>query len=133
MSLKLELEDSIKFLTSQLDKAKKGKAAAAETKAKAEGDLAVVQKGLAEDMKQLADTHHDCMEKAQEYEIETKSRGEELKALAEAKKIIIEATGGATEQTYGMFLQVDSTSRSRLMTRADLANFEAMKFVKNLA
>merc|ERR1719335_1976997 len=131
--LKLELEDSIKFLTSQLDKAKKGKAAAAETKAKAEGDLAVVSKGLAEDMKQLADTHHDCMEKAQEYEIETKSRGEELKALAEAKKIIIEATGGATEQTYGMFLQVDTTSRSRLMTRADLANFEAMKFVKNLA
>merc|ERR1719364_525946 len=98
MSLKLELEDSIKFLTSQLDKAKKGKAEAAETKGKAEGDLAVVQKGLAEDMKQLADTHHDCMEKATAYENETKSRAEELKAIAEAKKIIIEATGGAAEQ-----------------------------------
>merc|ERR1719364_276301 len=137
MSLKLELEDSIKFLTSQLDKAKKGKAEAAETKGKAEGDLAVVQKGLAEDMKQLADTHHDCMEKAQAYENETKSRGEELKALAEAKKIIIESTGGAASQTYGLidssFLQVSATSRSRLTTQADLANFEAVKLVKALS
>merc|ERR1719379_1223869 len=37
-------------------------------------------------------------------------------------------TGGAAAQTYS-FLQVES----RLTTRADLANFEAVKFVKNLA
>merc|ERR1719274_177169 len=86
-------------------------------------------------MKQLADTHHQCMEKATDFENETKSRAEELKALAEAKKIIIETTGGATEQTYGLidasFVQMSATSR--LSTRADLAKFEAAKFVKKLA
>merc|ERR1719217_1231751 len=70
------------------------------------------------------------MTKAQDFEAETASRGEELKAIAEAKKIIIEMTGGATSQTYS-FLQL--ASASRLQTRADLANFEAVKFVQKLA
>merc|ERR1719160_691575 len=39
-------------------------------------------------------------------------------------------TGGATAQTYS-FLQTGI--ESRLSTHADLANFEAVKFVKNLA
>jgi len=135
--LKLELEDAIKFANKELGKCKKGKAASAETKGKAEGDLAVVMKGLSEDMHQLADTHHDCMEKATEFETETKARAAELKALAEAKKVIIEMTGGAAAQTYGLidssFLQVSATSGSRLSTRADLANFEAVRFVKSLS
>merc|ERR1719217_562945 len=126
--LKQELDDSIKFGGKELDKAKKDQAAAAETKAVAEGDLEVTNKGLAEDMAQLAETHHECMTKAQDFELATASRGEELKALAEAKKIIIGMTGGAAGQTYS-FLQLNS----RLTTRADLANFEAVKFVKNLA
>merc|ERR1719375_2933368 len=70
------------------------------------------------------------MTKAQDFEAETASRGEELKALAQAKKIIIEATGGATAQTYS-FLEV--SVQSGLRTKADLANFEAAKYVKSLA
>merc|ERR1719310_1291434 len=70
------------------------------------------------------------MTKATDFEAETASRGEELKAIAEAKKIIIEMTGGATAQTYS-FLQV--AAHSRLRTRADLANFEAVKYVQKLA
>ena len=35
------------------------------------------------------------MGKAQDFESETKARGEELAALTKAKEIIIEATGGA--------------------------------------
>merc|ERR1719487_1134435 len=46
--LKLELDDAIAFANKQLDKAKKAKAEAAETKSVAEGDLAVTTKGLAE-------------------------------------------------------------------------------------
>merc|ERR1719183_152580 len=98
--LKVELEDAIKFGKDELAKANKAKQEAAEVKASAEGDLAVTQKSLAEDVQQLADTHHDCMTKAEDFELETKSRGEELKAIATAKKIVIEATGGATAQTY---------------------------------
>jgi len=133
--LKLELEDAIKFGNKELGKAKKRKAEAGESQASAEGDLAVTTKSLNEDVAQLGDLHHDCMTKAQDFELSTKSRGEELKALAEAKKIISEATGGASSQTYDLaqtamsFLQTGS----RLTTRADLANFEAVKYVQKLA
>merc|ERR1719191_2464268 len=70
------------------------------------------------------------MTKAQDFEAETASRAEELKAIAAAKKVITEMTGGATSQTYS-FLQV--TTSSRLRTRADLANFEAVKYVQKLS
>merc|ERR1719395_343126 len=128
--LKQELEDIMKFSGAEMDKKKKANAACAETKATAEGDLEVTNKALAEDIKQLAETHQECMTKAQDFEAETASRGEELKAIAEAQKIIMEATGGATAQTYS-FLQLTATSRMR--TRADLANMEAVKFVKKLS
>merc|ERR1719420_2538920 len=128
--LKQELTDAIKFGNQEKDKTAKANAASEETKATAEGDLEVTNKALAEDIKQLADTHQECMTKAQDFEAETASRAEELKVIAQAKKIIIEATGGATAQTYS-FLQL--TSSTRLRTRADLANFEAVKYVQKLS
>merc|ERR1719240_1592889 len=128
--LKLELEDAIKFGGQEMDRAKKENAVHAETKATAEGELEVTNKALAEDIKQLAETHQECMTKATDFEAETASRGEELKVLAQAKKIIIEATGGATSQTYS-FLQMAASSQLR--TRADLANFEAVKYVQKLS
>merc|ERR1719265_2395677 len=128
--LELELQDAIKFTNKELDKTQKKKAEAGQTQATAEGDLAVTNKALGEDIQQLADTHHDCMTKAQDFEMATKSRAEELKALAEAKKIINEMTGGAAGQSYS-FLQV--ASESRIKTRADLANFEVVRRVEALA
>merc|ERR550537_726501 len=119
-----------------MDKAKKAKAANAEIKATAEGDLEMTNKALAEDIAQLAQTHHDCMTKATDFELATKSRAEELKALATAKKIIVEMTGGATAQTYDLmqtgasFLQMAASSR--LSSRADLANYEAVKYIQKL-
>ena len=41
------------------------------------------------------------MAKAEDFEAETKSCGEELKALAEAKRVIKGATSGAEETAYG--------------------------------
>jgi hypothetical protein len=133
--LKMELEDAMKFGGQEMDKTKKANAASEETKAEAEGDLEVTNKALAEDIKQLADTHQECMTKATDFEAETASRAEELKVIAQAKKIIIEATGGATAQTYS-FLQVGKatvTGTSRLRSRADLTNFEAVKYVTKLS
>jgi len=72
---------------------------------------------------------------AEDFEAETKSRGEELKALATAKKILGEALG-ASAQTYGAaldqiaFLQI---SRSSISSGVDLAKFEAVRFVRDLA
>merc|ERR1719420_1339713 len=91
-------------------------------------------KALNEDIQQLADTHHDCMTKAQDFEAETQSRGEELKAIATAKKIIQEMTGGASGQTYS-FAQEEETSflQVGLKTHSDQASFEAVRRIEGLA
>jgi hypothetical protein len=129
--LKQSLEDAIKFATKDMDKAKKALSASEEAKAVAEGDLEVTSKDLAEDIKALEELHSDCMAKAEEFEAETKSRGEELKALAEAKKIIQETAGGAADQSYG--LNQVSLLQVRLSSRTDLAKFEAVRLVRELA
>merc|ERR1719478_583492 len=87
------LKDEIKYGNKDLDKAKKNHATSAEAEATAQGDLDVTSSDLAEDEKDLATLHQDCMSGAEDFEAETKSRGEELKALATAKKIIAESTG----------------------------------------
>merc|ERR1712217_371634 len=120
--LKQSLTDSIENAEKDMDKAKKGLAESQEKKAVAEGDLDVTSKDLAEDIKAKATLHDDCMTAAEEFELSTKSRGEELKALAVAKKVIKEATGGAAGQTYS-FLQVE---RARVTSGADLAKIEAI-------
>merc|ERR1719506_140870 len=110
--LKQSLTDEIKFANKDMDKAKKGLAESQENKATAEGDLDSTSKDLAEDIKTKSTLHQDCMSGAEEFELSTKSRGEELNALATAKKIIKESTGGAAGQSYGLnqisFLQVAS-------------------------
>merc|ERR1719478_1402227 len=80
----------MKYGALDMDHAKKDLAEATQTKGTAEGDLAVTTKALAEDEATLADLHHDCMTKANDFEVETTARGEELKALATAKKIVEE-------------------------------------------
>merc|ERR1719262_373031 len=70
------------------------------------------------------------MQVAADHEVTIKSRAEELKVIAEAKKILAETSAGAVEQTYSL-LQVGVSSRMR--TRADLANTEVVTLVKQLA
>merc|ERR1719261_1441125 len=126
--LKESLEDEIKYGGMDMEKAKKDLAEATQTKATAEGDLSVTTKDLAEDTATLADLHNDCMEKANAFEVETTDRGEELKALATAKKIVEEATSGAESQTYGLtqvsFLQVSEPATK---------GYAAVHFVRRLA
>merc|ERR1719408_906969 len=127
--LKQSLTDEIKFANKDMDKAKKDLAESQEGKATATGDLEVTTKDLNEDLNTKKTLHQDCMNAAEEFELSTKSRSEELNALATAKKVIKETTGGAAGQTYGLnqvsFLQVGSG--------ADLANVEAVRFVRDLA
>merc|ERR1719246_36658 len=84
--LEQSLKDEIKFGNKDFDEAKKGIAASGEKQSTAEGDLAGTKKDLAADTSAKATLHHDCMTKATNFAAETKSRGEELKALAAAKK-----------------------------------------------
>merc|ERR550537_850686 len=91
--LKQSLTDEIEYAEKDMAKAKKGKAEASGKKAAAEGDLDATSKDLAEDIKTKSTLHQDCMTAAEEFEVATKSRSEELKALAAAKKVIKENTG----------------------------------------
>jgi hypothetical protein len=111
---------------------KAGKAEAEETKADAEGDLEVTTKALADSKQQLATAHASCMTVAADHEATIASRKEELKAIAEAKKILQETSEGAVSQTYS-FVQVASTAGLRLQTSADLAGSEVVAMVKRLA
>merc|ERR1719324_1738045 len=111
--------------------AKKSLAATNEKKATASGELEVTKKDLAEDVKDLSALHHQCLTEATNFEEATKSRGEELKALATAKKIIQESTGGAVSQSYGLaqtesFLQVSAKAK-------DGETLRAVSMVRHLA
>jgi len=129
--LKQSLTDEIKFANKEKDAATKGLFASQEAKSTAEGDLTITQKDLGEDQKQLKEIHMDCMAKSSEFEQETKNRGEELKALGQAKKVVSEMAAGAG----AAFLQegASSAGASSISSQVDLANFEAVRLVRDLA
>merc|ERR1719191_2488463 len=128
--LKQKLEDAMAFGTKELGETKKAKAAAEEAKAVAEGELATAEKGVAEDSKHLNDLQNECMTKATEYETSQHSRSEELDALAKAKSILEEKTGGATGREYS-FIQLKSSSKS--MTRANQVKDRVVGLLQELA
>jgi len=132
--LKQSLEDEIKFANKDMGEAKQGLAKSGESKATAQGSLDVTMKDLSTDTEALADLHRDCMTKAQDYEAATKSRDEEVKALAEAKKVIQESTGGAEKSVYGLSqVSLVQLGRSKLASSADLARFEAVRLIRDVA
>merc|ERR1719330_323846 len=88
--LKQSLKDEISFANQEMEDAKKGMSASAEKKTTASGDLAATSKELASDVATKETLHRDCMAAAEEFQATTKSRGEELKVLSEAQKVIKE-------------------------------------------
>jgi len=119
-TLDQSLKDELKFANADLNEAKAGIAASSERKATATGDLQATSKDLASDKASKASLHHDCMTKASTFESETKSRGEELQALAEAKRVIKEATGASAS-----FLQLSQSTEGE--------NQEVVRMVRDLA
>jgi len=136
--LKQSLEDQTKADSKDMQAAKTNKAKADETSATATGDLAIAIKDLENAKDNLATVGSDCMTAAGDHEITVNSRADELKALAVAKKAIIESTGGASDRQYS-FLQIVAASDSSyntgtgLRTGNDLVNFEIINVVKRLA
>jgi len=126
--LKQSLEDSVANQEKELAESKKAKALAEEDKAVATGELERVQKEIAAAEKKLKDLQHECMTKAEDHETEQKERSEELTALATAKKIIKEKTGGASKRAYDelqtdaptdvdSFLQIRSRTHTEIRAR----------------
>jgi len=125
---KQSLKDNLRFASQDLADGKRGVSASGERKSAAVGDLDVTSKELAADVKAKEELHRDCMEKATSFESETQSRGEELKALAEAKKVIQEATGGSFSQVS--FVQV---GRAQVAARADQTSLQVVHLIRDLA
>jgi len=122
------LKDQAAADTKDFGEEKSARAAAEETKAVSEKDLAGTDRDLADGKKALETANSNCMQVAADHEATVRAREEELKVIAEAKQILKSTTSGAEAQSYSL-LQVSSG----LQTRADLANIEVVTLVKRLA
>jgi len=106
------LRDDLKVQNEALSKVKKQLSASSEVKGQAEGDLANTKKDLGENRAFVRDLSQNCQQRAVDHEISLKSRMEELNALREAKKVIIEATGAASSRQYD-FVQIQTKTTSK--------------------
>jgi len=132
--LKQSLEDQMAADTKDMDEAKASKAAAAETKSIAEGDLALTDKDLKNAQQALAATSTSCMSAAQDHETSKKVRAEELAALKKAQEIMSATSSGAESQSYSLLQTVSSgASQLTLASRQRLVNLEVVTMVKKLA
>jgi len=138
--LKQSLEDEINFSTEDLAKAKKDLAITMENKATTEGDVKMTSGILVKTKTIFEKLKRDCISKAHEFQASTQSRRNELKAVQEAKAFLKQ---GTQKTDSLLFIQVRSDSfqirsdvqdsGSEIKTSTDLANFEAVRFLRNLA
>mmetsp|Transcript_86512 Transcript_86512/g.157877 ORF Transcript_86512/g.157877 Transcript_86512/m.157877 type:complete len:692 (+) Transcript_86512:68-2143(+) len=126
--LAMGLTDSLAADNKLLAKSKTEKAALSESKATAEGDLAVTVKSLEEDIATKASTESKCADVAADHVASMEGRKAELAAIAAATKVLSETTAGAVSQTYSFF-----QGTSQFHSHAALANAEIVNLVKKLA
>jgi len=110
--LQQSLTNELGIQDKALSSHKKSLAASKQTKAQAAGDKAVTDKDLAEDKAYVQDLTQNCNMRAQDAEASAASRAEELKALKEAKRIISEMTGGASNREYALVQTASSQDRT---------------------
>jgi len=122
--LKQSLEGQIGADTKDMEEEKSGKAASEEQKATDVADLAVTTKDLANANTELSKATANCLQTAADHQATVAARAEELKVIAEAKKILEDTSSGAVDQTYS-FLQMN--------TQTDLKNGEITAIVQTLA
>merc|ERR1712129_260695 len=89
----------------------------------------VTTKELANAEQMLATSRSTCMKVGADHEMTVNARTEELKVIAQAKKILVETTSGAVDQTYSL---LQMTAHTRLRTEADLAQAEVVTLVCGL-
>merc|ERR1719367_1844773 len=125
--LKQSLEAQIKFDGKDLGEEKSSKAESEGAKAEATGDLEMKTKELINAKETLATAQSTCMKVGADHEMTVKARAQELKVIAEARKILVETTSGAVDQTYSLLQMAAGQSE------ADLAQAEVVTLVKRLA
>jgi len=93
----------------------------AESKAVAEKDLAVEEKGLAEDTKYLGDLKNDCQQRATQFEEESRDANGELTALGKAKEILTKKFGALvqTRMTVKVAAEDDEDVRAKALRHVE--------------
>merc|ERR1719480_775154 len=129
--LEQSLQDSLKYDGEGLTEAKATRTSCAASQAAAQKSLAGNTAELSSDEAAQAQLGADCTMRASMHEEEARSRAEELKAIQEAKAVIVSTTGGGAQASYG-FGQV-SLLQTGLRTAADLRHLEALRFLRELA
>merc|ERR1719343_1263447 len=128
--LKQSLEDQMAADSKDMDEEKANQAAATESKANAESELATTQADLKTTEEALATAKSTCTQVTADHESIVAAREEELKVIKEAIGVLQSSTSGAVGQAYS-FLQVKVTSS--MHTHADLAKSEVLALIKKLA
>jgi chromosome segregation ATPase len=124
--LKQSLDDVNKNGEKDLADEKDLKKKAEEEKANDEKELGMTTKSLAEAEETLANYKAECMQVASDHEMSVNGRNEELKVIQEAKKILVDTSSGAVEQSYSL---VQLSSKSRASLKSD----EVVSKIKGLA
>merc|ERR1712176_671471 len=78
---------------------------------------------------QLSACQTTCVKVAADHDATVAARTQELKVIAEARKVLSDTTSGAVSQTYS-FIQREASS---LLSRGDLAGREVIELVRRLA
>jgi len=128
--LKQSIEDQVADDKAQLEAAKSSRGDATGAEANAKGDLEKTIKELKDAKETLETTNANCMRTAADHDASVKARSEELKMIAEGKKILVSTTGGAESQTYSL-VQVKASSKDK--SHSNLARSEVVTVVKRLA
>mmetsp|Transcript_19436 Transcript_19436/g.37435 ORF Transcript_19436/g.37435 Transcript_19436/m.37435 type:complete len:686 (+) Transcript_19436:82-2139(+) len=129
--MKQSLSDEISLANKEMDAARKNKAETNERQATAEGELQTTKQDLDSDIEAFRDLKQTCGAKDEDFEAGVKSRAEEIKVLAQAMSVMSKMVTGANSVAYG--LNQVSLLQNSIVSRTDLANFEAVRFVRDLA
>merc|ERR1719258_561451 len=125
--LRQSLTAELKAQQKQLDDAKKHIASNQEAQHEAEGDLTATQRALDQDIKALGELKMTCQEKTQAFEQESQSRTEELKALSDAKAVLVGYTGAPT------FLQLDEVEDDEESLGQEATKQRALRYLQHLS
>merc|ERR1719429_177426 len=122
--LEQSLTDATQVETGELNDAHQAISASKGEKSALTQDLEVTSSDLAAAVKAKASVEHNCMTKASSHEAEAKSRAEELKALAEAKRVIGEAIDSAA-LIQASFIQMTRSKVNR-------GSFKVVRLIRDL-
>jgi chromosome segregation ATPase len=92
-------------------------------------DLAATGKLLKDTQGSLSTSQDDCMKTAADHDNSVANRNQEIKTIASAKKVLMETTSGAAQETYSFIQRSSSNTKSRAQQKGE----EVAGFIRRLS